>query len=374
MEEIEILVCMISVHHLGCQLVILCKDLRQILCLQCIIFLIRSYYRLHRDLLESQICQMKHVVGEILVVLGKCTAHIIFFLIPALCQLFKLRQNQIIASFSVTERSHTVVNFLTSIDTQDHVVHLTVCELLYLIVQQNAIGCQSKTESLIMKLLLLSSVCNQVFDNLPVHQRLATEEIHFQIVSASGIGNQEIQCLLTYLVAHKSTTSMILAFFCKAVTTGQITIMGNVQTQCLNYRLLCLHNIVDIIFINILCIEFSGFDQLVQIFCCLPDLSFRVLIFQKSNCLIQSFFLVIRNHIVDQIIYHMDRSTVYIQQNIITIVLILMNHVCFPFCSVLYIQYFLCFHVVSMTKKKQRREPLLTHSLKNSSYLLCSQV
>ena len=69
-----------------------------------------------------------------------------------------------------------------------------------------------------------------------------------------------------------------------------------------------------------------------------------------------------------------DRSTVYIQQNIITIVLILMNHVCFPFCSVLYIQYFLCFHVVSMTKKKQRREPLLTHSLKNSSYLLCSQV
>ena len=126
-----------------------------------------------------------------------------------------------------------------------------------------------------MKLLLLSSVCNQVFDNLPVHQRFATEEIHFQIVSASGIGDQEIQCLLTYLVAHKSTTSMILALFCKAVTTGQITIMGNVQTQCLNYRLLCLHNIVDIIFINILCIEFSGFDQLVQIFCCLPDLSFR---------------------------------------------------------------------------------------------------
>ena len=77
---------------------------------------------------------------------------------------------------------------------------------------------------------------------------------------------------------------------------------------------------------------------------------------------------------VVNIIYHMDRSTVYIQQNIITIVLILMNHVCFPFCSVLYIQYFLCFHVVSMTKKKQRREPLLTHSLKNSSYLLCSQV
>lgn len=89
MEEIEILVCMISVHHLGCQLVILCKDPPADPLPAVLIFLIRSYYRLHRDLLESQICQMKHVVGEILVVLGKCTAHIIFFLFRALLPAFQ---------------------------------------------------------------------------------------------------------------------------------------------------------------------------------------------------------------------------------------------------------------------------------------------
>ena len=52
-----------------------------------------------------------------------------------------------------------------------------------------------------MKLLLFSSVCNQIFDHLPVHQRLSAEEIHFQIASVSGIGDQEIQRFLSYLIS-----------------------------------------------------------------------------------------------------------------------------------------------------------------------------
>ncbi len=30
---------------------------------------------------------------------------------------------------------------------------------------------------------------------------------------------------------------MVLPFFCKAVTTGQITVMGNMQAKCLYYSL-----------------------------------------------------------------------------------------------------------------------------------------
>ena len=75
-----------------------------------------------------------------------------------------------------------------------------------------------------MDLLLLSSVCNQVFYYLPVHQRLPAKEIHFQISSASGICDQEIQCFCR-LRSSSGATAMILTFFCKAVTTGEVTVV-----------------------------------------------------------------------------------------------------------------------------------------------------
>ena len=85
-----------------------------------------------------------------------------------------------------------------------------------------------------MDLLLLSAVSHQVFHHLPVHQRLTAEKVHLQISSVAGIGNQEIQRLLAYLKTHQRSAAMVLAFLRKAVFTGQITVMGNVQTERLD--------------------------------------------------------------------------------------------------------------------------------------------
>ena len=54
-----------------------------------------------------------------------------------------------------------------------------------------------------MYLLLLSSVSYQIFYHLPVHQRLPAEEIYFQIATASGVFDQEIQCFLSDLISAR---------------------------------------------------------------------------------------------------------------------------------------------------------------------------
>ena len=128
---------------------------------------------------------MFYILGKIQIISCKCTSNVVLLLITALCQLLELRNNQIIASFSVTERAHLVIHFFSSVKTDDNVVHLFVHELLNFIVQKNSVCCQCETEMLVMKFLLLSSVSNQVFDNLPVHQRLTTEEVNLKVSSCS---------------------------------------------------------------------------------------------------------------------------------------------------------------------------------------------
>ena len=60
---------------------------------------------------------MKYILRKIQVIMGKCTSHIILILVSALRKLLKLRNNQIIASFSIAERTHMVMNFLPSVNT-----------------------------------------------------------------------------------------------------------------------------------------------------------------------------------------------------------------------------------------------------------------
>ena len=85
--------------------------------------------------------------------------------------------------------------------------------------------------------LLGTAVFHQPLYHIPVHQGLTAKEIHLQVFPVAGIGNEEVQRLLSHLVAHEGAAAMVLAFLCKAVTAGQIAVMGNVQAQRLHNRL-----------------------------------------------------------------------------------------------------------------------------------------
>ena len=222
------------------------------------------------------------------------------------------------------------MDFFPSVDAEHHIVHLPVHEFLHLVVQQNSVGGQCKTKMLVMKLLLLPSIGDQILHHLPVHKRLPAEEIHFQILPAAGAGNQKIKRLSPHLITHQGAASMVFSFLRKAVPACQIAVVGNVQTERLYHRLFRLHNIFYIPFIDIFRIQPAGSSQLIQIRRSLPDLLLRIPVRQKPYGLFQSFFLIIRNHIIDQLVHHMNRTAVHIQKNIVTIIFILVNHM-FPF-------------------------------------------
>ena len=117
LEEVERISFSVAVDHLRCQFIIFFKENRKILFLQCIFIGRLCDNRLNRNLLESQICQMQYILGKIGVEMGIGSADIVTFLIPAFCKFLEFRNNQVVASRSFSERTHTVVYFFSSINT-----------------------------------------------------------------------------------------------------------------------------------------------------------------------------------------------------------------------------------------------------------------
>ena len=123
-----------------------------------------------------------------------------------------------------------------------------------------------------MELLFLrTAVFHQAFYHVPVHKRLAAKEIHLQVFPVTGIGNEEIQGLFPHLIAHQGAAAMVLAFLCKTVAAGQVTVMGNMEAQCLDHGL-TLFKIHHEIMVNVLCQKLFHINQLLDILQRLPQL------------------------------------------------------------------------------------------------------
>ena len=60
---------------------------------------------------------MQHILREIKIIMCKGSSHIILILMSALRELLELRHDQIVASRTLAERPHLIVNFLPSVNT-----------------------------------------------------------------------------------------------------------------------------------------------------------------------------------------------------------------------------------------------------------------
>ena len=185
-----------------------------------------------------------------------------------------------------------------------------------------------------MKLLLLPSIGYQIFYYLPIHQRFASEEIHLQISSVSGICNQEIQSLFSHLIAHQSPAAMVLSFLSKTIAAGQVAIVGDVQAERL-YHCRTLFKVNHLSLIGILCKQGPLSLQLLHVIQRFPDLFLCPAVFQLFHNLFPGAALIKADHLISQLIHHMDRSAVHIQYNVITVVIITMYHFFTP-----YVKYF----------------------------------
>ena len=88
-----------------------------------------------------------------------------------------------------------------------------------------------------MELLLLPTIGHQPLTHIPVQQRLAAKEVHFQIPAAGTVGNEIVQCLLAHFIGHDLTLAVVLSLAGKAVFARQVAIVGNMQANGLQYPL-----------------------------------------------------------------------------------------------------------------------------------------
>lgn len=184
----------------------------------------------------------------------KCASDIIIGLITRLGSFLKLRHYQIIASGAIAERSHLIMDFLTSIHAEHKITALFIHKIKYLIIEKYSIGSHCETELLVMCLLKFPSVSHYFLYHLKIHKRFSAKEVNFKIPSVSRIGHQKIKCLLTHLGTHKGSSSVIFAFLGKTVFACKITVMCYVKAHRLDYIFLCfaLRKLFYTRFINIL--------------------------------------------------------------------------------------------------------------------------
>ena len=133
-----------------------------------------------------------------------------------------------------------------------------------------------------MGFLLGTAVFHQPLHYVPVHERLSAKEVHLQMLPVAGIGNEEIQGLLSHLIAHEGAAAMVLAFLCKAVTAGQVAVMGNVQAQCLDHGFPLL-KVYHKIPVNILGQELLRINQLLDFLQSLPYILSAVSVLQTDH-------------------------------------------------------------------------------------------
>ena len=120
-------------HHLG-EFIIFLHNLRNIFLPDRIRITFISNNRFNRHLFESEVCKMHDIIGEIQIISCKCTTNVIFFLISAFCKFLELRNDQIITSFSISKRTHLIIDLFTSIQAQHYIVHFFIYKFLNFII------------------------------------------------------------------------------------------------------------------------------------------------------------------------------------------------------------------------------------------------
>ena len=278
---------------------------------------------------------MEHVVGEVGVAVGKGAAHVVVLSPAGLDQLLEFGHDAVIAAHARVVHPGLVVDLLTAVQREHHVAHLFVGEVDHIVVDQHPVGGQGKAEILAPLLFHAAGVLHQPFDHVPVHQRFAAEEVHFQIGAAAGMLHQEIQRPLAHLVAHQRPLAVVFALTGKAIGAVQVAGMGNVQAQGLDHVAAALLKGARQRGEGIRAEELSLPDQFVYVGDALPHIGLghvlpaRVLFADQPDDLLRSVLVVKGDDIVGHFVHRVDGAGAGVQHDVVAVKLILMNHAWF---------------------------------------------
>ena len=180
-----------------------------------------------------------------------------------------------------------------------------------------------------MRLLDGTRIRYGLLAELEVQQRLTTEEIDLEVPAVSGILHQEVNRALRSLDGHDAFLAMELTLGCEAVAAVQITGMCHEEAERLHHRGLLLE-IAGGLLIDILRKELSLLRQLMDIREGIRELLRRCFRMHRAKLFrrrrLTHAAVDQMDRVISQVVGHMNACAVYIENDVITIEFILMNH------------------------------------------------
>ena len=178
---------------------------------------------------------MDNIVGEVGIVVSICTTNVVALTATALNQLLEVRHDGVVATLTGIVYTEVVVNILSTVERENHVVALLVKELHHLVGEDHAIGGVGEAEVLASLALNLSCILNEALYHVEVKRGLTAEEVNLKVTAAAGVLHKEIKSTLTNLKGHKGSVALILTLTCEAVGAVKVAGMSNVKAERLNH-------------------------------------------------------------------------------------------------------------------------------------------
>ena len=290
----------------------------------------RGDNRLHGESVKAKVQHGIDILHEVGVVVGKGTAHIVFAVSPLLDKPLEFGDNALPAAVAGVVHAVPIMNFLPAVQAQNHVVHLFVGEVNDIVVNEHAVGGQRKAEVFARILLNGAGIGHQLLDDVPVHEGLAAEEIHFQVVARAGVGDQIVQRLFAHLKGHESPFPVEFALAGKAIGTAEIAGMGHMETEGFDHVPGPLLKRVRQGLKGVLGEEFALTLQRGDVVETFLDILagdlVAVFLLDDGNDFLGRVILVQGNHIVRGFADGVDGAGAGVQHNIVAVQLVLMNH------------------------------------------------
>ena len=147
---------------------------------------------------------MEDVLRKIRIEVRKGAAHIVALSAPRGCELLEERHDAVIAAFPAVIDAEPVVHFLSAVETEDHIVALSIRPFYNFVSDADAVRRKRKAEVLVLLFFNAPGIRDELFAHLEVHERFPAEEVHFQVLPEARVLHQEIKGSFSRLEAHKA--------------------------------------------------------------------------------------------------------------------------------------------------------------------------
>ena len=124
---------------------------------------------------------MHNIICKVLVLCSKSTSNKIAFTVSSFNKFFCTGNYSVIAAVSCIVMANFIMNFFSSVNADNDIVHILIYEVNSFLIHQSTISGCRKPKMLTGTFFKASSICNRFFYNIKINHRFSAEKIYFNV-------------------------------------------------------------------------------------------------------------------------------------------------------------------------------------------------